>query len=404
MNRTEDGRTENGIVRAALLVLVVAGGLWLAGQLAPVLVSLVVALVLVGTLNPLCAALVARGLGRTLSVAVILVATVALLVALGLLTVPALAAQLRDLVEHAPVMQERLAARLAGSHLTARLGGLVAAARLGDLIPSGKQAFAYTSEAVAVVGWGLTTFALAFYFLADPRTVNAAVYGIVPRRFHLRLARISLNLETIVGGYMRGQIVTSVLMTAFTFVLLKLCAIENPLPLAIFAGITDVLPLIGGILGAVPLLVAALPHGTAVVAIVLVGVVVYQEIENRIIIPRVYGRSLRLPAWAITLSLLVGAKLMGITGALLALPVAAGIRMILLELRVELPGDSGGVDPRILARDQRVETLYQELAQGAGAAASSGIALEIAEKVRDADAAASPKPAAEAVVPLTAGR
>ena len=304
-------------------------------------------------------------------------------------------------------MQERLAVRLTGSHLTEKLGGLVAAARLGDLIPSGKQAFAYTSEAVVVVGWGLTTFALAFYFLADPSTVNAAVYGVVPRRFHVRLARISLNLETIVGGYMRGQIITSVLMTAFTFVLLKVCAIKNPLPLAHLRRHHRRVaahrrhprrraPAGGGA-----------THGTAVVAIVLVGVVAYQEVEKRIIIPRVYGRSLRLPAWAITLALLVGAKLMGITGALLALPVAAGIRMILLELRVELPGDSGGVNPQILARDQRVETLYEELAQGVGAAASSGIALEIAEKVRDADAAGSTKPAAEAAaaaVPVTGGR
>jgi predicted PurR-regulated permease PerM len=223
---------------------------------------------------------------------------------------------------------------------------------------------------------------------------------VVARRFHVRLARITLNLETIVGGYMRGQVITSVLMTAVVYLLLKLCGIANPLPLAIFAGITDVLPLIGGILGAVPLLAAALPHGTAVVAIVLAGVVVYQEIENRLIIPRVYGKVLRLPAWAITLALLVGAKLMGVMGALLSLPIAAGARMILEELRVELPGD-GSVDPRILARDERVETLYAELAEGTGAETSAGIALEIAEKVRAADAA---NPAVAAEVPITAGK
>jgi predicted PurR-regulated permease PerM len=223
---------------------------------------------------------------------------------------------------------------------------------------------------------------------------------VVPRRYHVRLARITLNLETIVGGYMRGQVITSVLMTGFTYLLLKLCGIANPLPLAIFAGVTDVLPLIGGILGAVPLLVAALPHGSAVVAIVIASVVGYQEVENRLIIPRVYGQVLRLPAWAITLALLVGAKLMGIMGALLSLPIAAGARMILEELRIEFPGD-GAVDPRILARDERVELLYAELAEGAGAGSSAGIALDIAERVREADAA---DPAVAAQVPVTPGK
>jgi predicted PurR-regulated permease PerM len=184
-------------------------------------------------------------------------------------------------------------------------------------------------------------------------------------------------------------------MTAFTFILLKLCAIENPLPLAIFAGITDVLPLIGGILGAIPLVAAALPRGTVVVIVVVGAFAAYQEIENRIIIPRVYGHVLRLPAWAITIALLVGAKLMGIAGALLSLPVAAGARMILEELRFELPGD-GAVNPGQRERDRHVENLYATMAADAGPATSAEIAIEIADSVRKADAAA-------AVVPPTAG-
>ena len=250
----------------------------------------------------------------------------------------------------------------------------------------GKQALEFSSRAIEVVGWGLTTLALAFYILADPSSTQAALYAIVPRRFHIRLARIMLNLETIVGGYMRGQIITSVLMALFAYVLLRACGVKNPLPLAVFAGITDVLPLIGGFLGAVPLVAAALPRGTVIAVVVVVAFAAYQEIENRIIIPRVYGHVLRLPAWAITIALLIGAKLMGIVGALLSLPVAAGARMILEELRFELPGD-GTVDPELRARDQRVENLYATLAAETGPATSAEIAIEIADSVRKADAA-----------------
>ncbi len=386
--------TDRGILFALLLVAVA----WIAALLGPVILASVGALILVGTLNPLVGFLQGRGLGRTISIVLIFLAMTGILVAIGVLTVPALIVQVRQLIDGAPLMQNRLAERLSRSHLMLPMSRAVAAANLQDLlIPSGKKAIEYTSDLVTAIGWGLTTLALAFYILADPSTSQAALYLIVPRRFHVRFARITLNLETIVGGYMRGQIITSVLMGLFTYILLKICSVKNPLPLAVFAGVTDILPLIGGILGAIPLVVATLPRGSVMVATVIASVVIYQEIENRFIIPRVYGRVLRLPAWALTLALLIGAKLMGVLGALLSLPVAAGIRMILEELRVEMPGD-GAIDPHLRERDNQVESLYAELAAGAGAETSAGIALDIADSVRRSDAQ---EPAAAAEVPFS---
>jgi len=384
--------TDRGILFALLLVAAV----WIAALLGPVILSAVGALILVGTLNPLVGFLQGRGLARTRSVVLVFLAMIGFLVLIGLLTVPALFAQVRELIDGAPLMQQRLAERLGRSHLTWPLARAVEAANLQDLVPSGKIAFEYSSQIITTFGWGLTTLALAFYILADPSTTQAALYLLVPRRFHIRLARITLNLETIVGGYMRGQIITSALMGLFTYVLLRFCAVKNPLPLAVFAGITDILPLIGGILGAIPLVVATLPRGTVMVVTVVVSVVIYQELENRIIIPRVYGHVLRLPAWALTLALLIGAKLMGVMGALLSLPVAAGIRMVIEELRLELPGD-GAIDPHLRERDDRVESLYAELAAGAGAETSAGIALDIADSVRRSDAE---DPADAATVPF----
>jgi predicted PurR-regulated permease PerM len=395
---------DNGVLVA--LALVCSG--WLAMQVWPVIVALVVAMILVGTLIPAVRALQRLGLGRTGGLAVIFVAMVAGLLLIGFVTIPALVEQVRQLADAAPGMQKQLVQQLEGSRLTLPIANAVRRAQLQEiLVPSSKQALEYSSRAIEVVGWGLTTLALAFYILADPSSTQAALYAIVPRRFHIRLARIMLNLETIVGGYMRGQIITSVLMSLFAYVLLRACGVKNPLPLAVFAGITDVLPLIGGVLGAVPLVAAALPRGTVIVVVVVVAFVAYQELENRIIIPRVYGHVLRLPAWAITIALLIGAKLMGIVGALLSLPVAAGARMILEELRFELPGD-GTVDRELRARDQRVENLYATLAAETGPATSAEIAIEIADKVRKADAAelgASASEGAEkaAEVPVTGG-
>ena len=375
--------TDHGILLALALVCAA----WLASQVWPVIVAVIVALILVGTLIPAVRVLQRLGLGRTGGLAIIFVVMVAGLLLIGFVTIPALVEQLRQLADSVPTMQKNLVELLERSHLTWPIANAVRHAKPQEiLLPSTRQALEFSSRAIEVVGWGLTTLALAFYILADPSSTQAALYAIVPRRFHIRLARIMLNLETIVGGYMRGQIITSVLMAVYAYVLLRACGVKNPLPLAVFAGITDVLPLIGGFLGAVPLVAAALPRGTFIAVVVVIAFAAYQEIENRIIIPRVYGHVLRLPAWAITLALLLGAKLMGIVGALLSLPVAAGARMILEEMRFELPGDAT-VDPELRARDRRVENLYATLAADTGPATSAEIAIEIADSVRKADAA-----------------
>ena len=374
---------DGGLITGRRLLLAAAAiaALWLGAQLKSVIVVSVVALVLVGTLNPLTGFLQRQGLGRTSAVGVIFLVIGGVVVALGLVTVPALIAQAQSLIQAAPGMQLHLASLLGRSHVLEPVAQAIRNANLQELLlPTSRQALSYSSDLVTAIGWALTTLALAFYILADPQTTQAALYGVVPRRFHVRLARIMLNLETIVGGYMRGQILTSGLMGVVIYVLLRVLDIKNPLPLAVFAGVTDVLPYIGGILAVIPLVAAAVPHGSVSVVVVIASVVVYQEVENRLILPRVYGRVLRLPAWLITIALLAGGELMGIVGALLALPVTAGARMILKELRVELPG-AATIDPEIRQRDEQVEDLYSELAAGAGAGTSAGIALEIANEV-----------------------
>jgi predicted PurR-regulated permease PerM len=188
-----------------------------------------------------------------------------------------------------------------------------------------------------------------------------------------------LNLETIVGGYIRGQVITSALMAVFVFILLKACGVANALAIAVFAGIADVLPYIGPLLSVGAAVVAALPRGTDVIIIVLVLMLAYETFESRLLIPRIYGRVLRLPSSVILFSLLAGSVLSGVVGALLALPVAAALLMFIEELRVELPGQQEqAADVEIRERDDRGEEEYERRAEGMPAEQAAAIAVEIA--------------------------
>ena len=106
--------------------------------------------------------------------------------------------------------------------------------------------------------------------MIDRDRLRGGLFAVVPRSHHIRLSRIMMNLETIVGSYIRGQMVTSLLMSVFTFVLLTACGVENALALAVFAGLADVLPYIGPVLSVGPAVLAALPRGPVVAVVVLV--------------------------------------------------------------------------------------------------------------------------------------
>ena len=131
----------------------------------------------------------------------------------------------------------------------------------------------------------------------------------MPRHHHVKLAKILLELKVIVGGYMRGQLITSLAIAVFVFVLLTVLGADNALALALFAGLTDIIPFVGGYVASAPVIIAVIPNGTTTVIAVTVLMVLYQEFESRILVPRVYGRTLRLPPAIVLVALLVGGTL-----------------------------------------------------------------------------------------------
>jgi len=366
-----------------LKILVTVGAVWLLTQLWYVLILIVIALVLAGTLNPLVVWLERRRLPRTVALVAIFVAVIATLFLIGLVTIPPLVSELSDLMGKMPALQERLADQMRHSRLLRPLATSVREFRIAELMGSaGEQVLEMGQRLVVILGEAGTTLFLAMYLISGREREQGALFAVVPRRYHLRLARIILSLETIVGGYVRGQIITSMLMGLFTFGVLRIADVPSSLALGVFAGLTDVIPFIGGLLATTPAVLAALGTSLPAAGAVLVAMILYQEFESRVLIPRVYGRALRLSPTIVIVSLLAGGTLLGVVGALLGLPVAAAIRMIVIELRLELPGEEEA-SGSIRARDDAAEKEYLRRAAGAPAVEAAAIASSLAEKIRD---------------------
>ena len=240
------------------------------------------------------------------------------------------------------------------------------------------NAIEFSTRVVAILAYIMSSVFLALYIMIDRDRLRGGLYLLVPRSHHIRLSRVMMNLETIVGGYIRGQVITCAFMAAFVFILLSACGIPNALAIAIFAGVADVLPYIGALLSVGAAAAASLSQGPVIIATVLVLMLAYEEFESRVLVPRIYGRALRLPSSVILFSLLAGSVLLGITGALLALPVAAAVLMLVEELRVELPGQQEqAVDVETRERDDRGEEEYERRAEGMPAEQAAAIAVEI---------------------------
>ena len=331
--------------RTLFSVLGIVAGVWLVFQLKAVLLGMLVSLVLAGTFAPAVEAMERRRVRRAVAIGGIFAAVLGVVIVVGLVTIPAVLRQLQDLLVEAPSLQARLVAGLAASRrVTAPMAETVRGFRTSTLAAEAlRLGVAWSPQALAAAAYVLTSVVLALYMVADrDRVPGDAVLG-DPEGAPPRLARILVNLETIVGGYVRGQLLTSLAMALFTFALLTVCGVPNALPVAVFAGITDVLPFIGGLLALVPALLASISRGAVVVVAVLVAMIVYQEVESRVLVPRIYGRVLRLAPVTVLVALMIGGELLGALGAILALPVAAGLRMIMTEMRVELPGEVGPI-------------------------------------------------------------
>jgi predicted PurR-regulated permease PerM len=366
------------------------------------LLVLMTALMLVGALNPLVLWLERHEVRRSLAILVVFGVGAALTITLLTLTVPTVIAQVKVLVSHEPAFRERVADYLAEHPVTAPLADDLRNMRYSDLVSSSRGSLvALSTRVIELVAYAVAAVFLAFYIALDRDRLRGALFAVVPRSHHIRLSRILINLGTIVGGYLRGQILLCTLMSGFLLALLFVCGVPNALAIALFGGLMDLLPYLGVFLTMGPAVLAALAVGPTVALVVFVMLLAYEEFESRLLVPLVYGRVLRLPSSVIFFSLILGTTLAGIVGALFALPIAAAVLMLVEELRLELPGET--VQPEDIEQrreDNRSEEEYERRAESMPAEQAAAIAVQISgERKKDEVAAEAAKPEPKAPAP-----
>ena len=295
----------------------------------PLLLLVFLALFLAVTLHAFVGWLESRRMKHWLCLLVVLGGLVTVLGVSTALLVPALISQAATFSHEYPRLREDVLNQIpAGWGVRNNLEHLLDAANWSAADPW----ISHFMSAGGVALSGLSEIALvlviALYLLIDGGNTYEWLLAFFSPLHRRKLRITGREISKVIFGYVSGQVITSLLVMIFTYTVLSVLQVPGALTLAILAGVLDVLPILGFIISTVPAFLLALGVSVKAALLVLILYLVFHVIENYLIVPKVYGKNLRLSTLTVLLGLLAGVLLAGIPGSLAALPVIASYAAI----------------------------------------------------------------------------
>lgn len=310
------------------------------GSVSQVFVLILVALFLATGLNPAVEAVRSRGVSRVNAVAIIFVGVIAFVIFFAWVVVPPVVSQGSQLINNLPSLLQDLKANATINRLNEQFAlidtlqakvkeftanGTLLISTFGGVIGVGKSVISGTFSA-------LTILVLTLYFITSlPQMINLGV-RLAPASRRDRVARLTNAIVGRVGSFVGAQIVIAFMGATFVLILGAIIGLPSPVAIAMVVLVCALVPLIGHFLGCGIVTIIALTVSIPVGVISFVAYVVYVQIENYLVTPRIMKKTLEVPGAVTIVSALIGSSLLGLIGGLLAVPVAAAIILILDEV------------------------------------------------------------------------
>ena len=276
-----------------------------------------------------------RRFPRWLAILVLYVVILGALTGVGFLVVPPLAHQAQQLWTTAPDMFSRvqdflITKGLLREHLTFR----EAVARAP--VTGSSETFGTVFGAIAGVLGGVfgfvTILILTFYMLVEAATLRSTLLHLFPLQRRARADAVSRDITIKVSAWLGGQLLLGAIIGASSAVGLWVIGVPFFYVLALISGIGELIPVIGPILSAIPAIAVAATISLKKVLLVIVFFIVQQQVENHVLVPKIMARQVGVSAVTVIVALLIGGKLLGIVGAILAVPTAAILQVVVSEL------------------------------------------------------------------------
>jgi predicted PurR-regulated permease PerM len=320
---------------AAAGVAVTYGLLQVVLKAGSVLILIGLALFISAGLDPAVSWLTQRGLRRWTAVTAVLLVVIAVIGGFLAAAIPPLASQTSALAAQLPHYahslqnhSSELGKLNARYQLEQRLQKLVSSkgtTLISGLLGAGKVV-------LGALGSVLVVTVLTVYFLAGLPRIKLFVYRLAPHSRRTRVILLGDEIFTKVGGYVLGNVLTSVIAGLGTFVWMIIFGIPYPVLLGLFVALLDLIPVVGSTIGGLVVTLVALTVSLPIAIATLGFYVGYRVAEDYLLVPRIMGRAVQVPAVVSVVAVLVGGTLLGIIGALVAIPTAAALRLWLDEV------------------------------------------------------------------------
>jgi len=314
------------VVKVVLLLL----GLWLVYLIRDVLVILLVVMIISIALEPYVVRLEKDKIPRAVSVIVLYVA---LLIVLGLAVyfiVPPVASQIKELTINLPYYTSRATEINLGDTgpIATILDSL--SSRLSDL------AGGVLSTLISIFGgivYAITIFALTFYALVDGERLRKGIASLIPFEQKDRLYNTINKVSVRLGDWLRGQLILMLSIGVLDGAILGILGIKYALTLGLLAGLLEIIPVVGPIISAVVAVLVAFISGAPIwkIIAIIIAYIAVQQLEGNILVPKIMSKVIGLSPIFVIIAILIGNRLLGLGGAILAIPVAAGIQVFVNE-------------------------------------------------------------------------
>ena len=321
---------------AALGVAVAYGLIELIIRARSVLIIIGLAFFIAAGLDPIVGWLVRHRMPRWAAVLTVIVCGLAIVAGFLAAAIPPLANEATTLAHQIPHYMHDLQNRNSQLgklnvkyHIQDRLSGLVTKGSGGSLVGGVLGAGALVISTVSAI---LVIIVLSIYFLAGLPQIKVFAYRLVPHSRRPRVILIGDEILAKVGGYVLGNFITSVIAGLGTYLWLLAWGVPYPLLLGMFVAFLDLIPVIGSTIGGIVVSLVALTVSLPVALATLAFYIGYRLAEDYLIVPRIMGRTVQVPAIVSLVAVLIGGVLLGIVGALIAIPVAAAVRLLLQEI------------------------------------------------------------------------
>lgn len=320
-------------LKSVLLIILTLILLLLAWKIRGILMGIFIAFILMSGFAPLVDWLVKKGFNKTVSVVITYFLLISFFVGILFFVTPPLIAQTREFLTNLPIYVSWVTGTFGNTSIPGVYIDSIIGILLSKLDSALSNILTVALNAFSLFVTFITVAVFSFYLLLERESIKRNIHIFFPHLPQQRVYSLSHKIEEKLGAWVRGQALLMVIIGVATYIGLTILGVEFALPLAVIAGLLEIVPIIGPIVSVIPAVLVAFIQSPILAVGVVALYLLIQQLENTIIVPKLMEKAVGLSPLLIIFALLVGGSLFGLLGAIIAVPAAAIGHVIFEDFR-----------------------------------------------------------------------